>query len=398
VKPHDASRTTDPSDGGGARAREQTRRLELVNQAAQIISSDLDLDRMVQKVTDIATELSGAKFGAFFYNVDDDKGESYLLYALSGAPREAFEHFGLPRNTEVFAPTFAGESIVRSDDIRADPRYGKNAPHHGMPKGHLPVVSYLAMPVISRSGEVLGGLFFAHDEAGKFTQATEELVSGVVAHAAIAFDNARLLQRAEREIARRQRAEEAQQLLLEEVKHRVRNTLATIQAMAAQTFRDAPKQDQATFAARVHALAEALELVTTREWRHAPIGDIVTRAVAPFEEPNRRRFDIGGPAAALGADAVLALGLALHELATNAVKYGALSNEGGRVKITWSLGDGGSPRLYLNWTESGGPMVRPPEKVGFGTTLIERTLGGGGQHAGVKFLPEGVSCAFELPL
>jgi PAS domain S-box-containing protein len=115
----------------------QAERLEILNRVAQIISQDLDLDRIVQAVTDEATVLSGAKFGAFFYNVVDADVEAYVLYALSGASREAFERFGMPRNTAVFAPTFAGHSVVRSPDIRKDPRYGHNAPHQGMPEGHI---------------------------------------------------------------------------------------------------------------------------------------------------------------------------------------------------------------------------------------------------------------------
>jgi len=163
-----------------------------LNQIAQTISGDVGLERIVQTVTDAATELSGAKFGAFFYNVINKVGEAYLLYALSGAPREAFEKFGMPRNTAVFEPTFRGIAIVRSVDIRTDPRFAKNAPHFGMPKGHLPVVSYLAVPVISPSGEVLGGLFFGHDEPGRFSKRSEALVAGIAALAAIAIDNARL--------------------------------------------------------------------------------------------------------------------------------------------------------------------------------------------------------------
>jgi GAF domain-containing protein len=120
----------------------------------------------VQIVTDAGVELSGAEFGAFFYNVIDGAGESYMLYTLSGAPIEAFSKFPTPRNTEVFAPTFSGASIVRSDDITKDPRYGKNEPRRGMPEGHLPVRSYLAVTVISRTGEVLGGLFFGHAKTG----------------------------------------------------------------------------------------------------------------------------------------------------------------------------------------------------------------------------------------
>src|SRR5262249_49660780 len=134
--------------------RQHSYRLEMLNRITKAISSKLNLEQIVQTVTDAATELSGAKFGAFFYNVIDAEGERYLLYTLSGAPRAAFEKLGLPRNTAIFEPTFRGTGIIRSDDIRADPRYGKSAPHYGMPKGHLPVVSYLAVPVISKSDEV----------------------------------------------------------------------------------------------------------------------------------------------------------------------------------------------------------------------------------------------------
>ena len=135
-----------------------------------MIASQLDLDALVQSVTDAATELSGARFGAFFYNVIDEQGESFLLYSLSGAPRDAFEKLGLPRNTPIFEPTFRGLGIVRSPDITQDPRYGTMLPHHGMPGGHLPVRSYLAVPVVSRTGDVIGGLFFGHPETNVFTE------------------------------------------------------------------------------------------------------------------------------------------------------------------------------------------------------------------------------------
>src|SRR5258708_1927300 len=127
--------------------------LEILQRVGVAVASELDLDRAVQVVTDAATEVSGAQFGAFFYNVTDDSGERYTLYAIAGAPREAFSKFPMPRNTPVFAPTFAGEGVVRSGDITEDPRYGAMDPHRGMPAGNLPVRSYLAAPVISRSGE-----------------------------------------------------------------------------------------------------------------------------------------------------------------------------------------------------------------------------------------------------
>jgi PAS domain S-box-containing protein len=135
--------------------REERRALEVLNRAGSALAIQTDLERLVQVVTDAGVELSGAEFGAFFYNITNEAGESYMLYTLSGAPLEAFSKFPMPRNTEVFAPTFSGEGIVRSDDITRDPRYGKNAPRKGMPEGHLPVRSYLAVPVMSRTGGVM---------------------------------------------------------------------------------------------------------------------------------------------------------------------------------------------------------------------------------------------------
>ncbi|MGH8193104.1 MAG: PAS domain S-box protein [Woeseiaceae bacterium] len=191
-----------------AREREARSEAETLNEVARAVS-DLDLEAVVQKATDAATELTGAKFGAFFYNVTDEKCESYVLYTLSGAPREAFEKFGLPRNTPIFAATFRGEGSVRIGDVLADPRYGKNPPHKGMPPGHLPVRSYLAVPVVASSGEVLGGLFFGHPETDVFTERSERVVQGIATHAAIAIDNARLFNDAQREIAERKRVEGA---------------------------------------------------------------------------------------------------------------------------------------------------------------------------------------------
>ena len=157
-----------------------------------LLVTELDLDQLVRQVTDIATEAVGAEFGAFFYNVVNDAGEAYMLYTLSGAEPEAFADFGMPRNTPMFAPTFAGEAIVRIGDVLRDERYGRLPPHHGMPQGHLPVRSYLAAPVKSRTGEVLGGLFFGHTHPDVFTSAAEATLAGITWQAGIAMENARL--------------------------------------------------------------------------------------------------------------------------------------------------------------------------------------------------------------
>lgn len=187
----------------------KTRSLEALNSINSSIAAELDLKQLVQKVTDAATDLSGAQFGAFFYNVISESGEAYTLYTISGVPREAFASFPMPRNTKIFAPTFEGRGVVRYFDVMQHPDYAQNPPYNGMPKGHLPVRSYLAAPVVSKSGEVIGGLFFGHAEPGRFDDEAERVVSDIAKQAAIAVDNARLYAAAQKEIRERQQAEEA---------------------------------------------------------------------------------------------------------------------------------------------------------------------------------------------
>ena len=173
--------------------REHAANTEKLNEVGALVASTLDREAIVQKVTDIATDLTHAEFGAFFYNVTDPQsGDALMLYTLSGAPREAFAKFPNPRATAVFAPTFYGEGPVRLDDVTADPRYGRSAPYFGMPPGHLPVRSYLAVPVKGVKGDVLGGLFFGHSQVGVFTEQHERLALGVAAWASVALENARL--------------------------------------------------------------------------------------------------------------------------------------------------------------------------------------------------------------
>lgn len=172
--------------------RQYTENLETINSIGKAISEELDLKVISQKVTDATTRLTEAKFGVFLYNTVDEKGKSLMLYALSGAPKEAFEKFGTPQNTAIFNYIFSGKGVLRVDDITQDPRYGKNETQTGIPGGHLPVASYMAVPVISKDGTVIGGLFFGHPEAGIFTEAHEAVVLAVASQAAIALDNAKL--------------------------------------------------------------------------------------------------------------------------------------------------------------------------------------------------------------
>ncbi|MFE1598258.1 ATP-binding protein [Methylobacterium sp. ID0610] len=174
--------------------QEETERLEHLNRVSAALPAEHDLGRLVQTIIDHATALTGAAYGAFFERVpagrEGEAEEVWRLYSLTGAPREAFTRFGLPRPTGLFTPTFRAEGVVRCDDVTADSRYGT---HGGMPKGHLPVRSYLAVPVVSGSGETLGALLFGHPEPARFGPREERLILGFAGQAAVALDNARLL-------------------------------------------------------------------------------------------------------------------------------------------------------------------------------------------------------------
>jgi PAS domain S-box-containing protein len=234
----------DISDAKRAEAelREDKKSLETLNRIGASLAPALDLAQVVQMVTDAGVELSGAAFGAFFYNVVDAAGESYMLYTISGVDRAHFDKFPMPRNTAVFAPTFAGEGVVRSDDIKQDPRYGRNKPRKGMPKGHLPVTSYLAVPVVSRSGEVIGGLFFGHPEPARFSARHEQLLVGIAGQAAVAIDNARLFEAAQRELGERRRAEAALRELNQSLEQRVAAAIAE-REQAEEALRQSQKME-----------------------------------------------------------------------------------------------------------------------------------------------------------
>ncbi len=190
------------------RLREQARVLRTINDTNAILAAELDVETLVQRVIDTGTDIIGAEFGAFFYNVEIRDGVAYALHALSGAPLEAFASFPRPRITKVFAPTFEGTGVVRSGDITQDERYGAEGSRFGgMPPGHLPVKSYLAVPVVGRDKSVIGGMLFGHGEPDRFTEEHEAMITGVANQAAIAIANARLFEAAEAEIEERKRTE-----------------------------------------------------------------------------------------------------------------------------------------------------------------------------------------------
>jgi two-component sensor histidine kinase len=204
------------------------------------------------------------------------------------------------------------------------------------------------------------------------------------------------------DVTPRRQAEDHLRLVVNELNHRVKNTLAMMQAIAAQTFRSADDLEQAQekFTGRIMALARANDLLTGEKWVAASLRDVIEMTVGGYSVQDRERCTVEGPIVQLTAKTALSLSMALNELATNALKYGAWSNADGRIAIVWEVvaGETGQ-RLHLEWRERGGPPVAAPTKRGFGSRLIERGLAAEmGGRARMTFEPDGLTCVLDAPL
>ncbi len=235
----------------------------------------------------------------------------------------------------------------------------------------------------------------AYEEEVKRTQALSDLDQARGEFAETLQAQAEVLQA---ELARRRGIETHQKLLLDELNHRVKNTLATVQAVAMQTLRSKDTSHRDTFIARLFALSTQHDLLTLDNWEGANLDDVVLRALRPYEEQPSGRCKVEGPHVRLTPKRALALGMAFHELATNAAKHGALSIEGGSVEVSWQV-DPQTRGLKLRWQEAGGPRVAVPRYKGFGTRLIERGLSHElSAQVCLLFRPGGVICTWEMSL
>ncbi|MBF9234745.1 GAF domain-containing protein [Microvirga sp. BT350] len=357
--------------------QKETAALEVLNRTGTALAGELEVDRIVQSVVDAGVHLAGAQVGAFFYSGDAEEADGYRLFAWPGASHDDFAGFPPGRSSKAFVPTLADGETIRSDDLTRDPRYDYNAPYGRMPPGPAPVRSYMAVPVISRTGESHGALLFGHRRRGIFTERAERLVKGLAAQAAIALDNGHLYQAAQHEIAERAQAQSQQTLLIRELHHRVKNTLATVQAVVGATARTASSIDEfyEAFVGRIISLANTHSLLTEAVWQTAPLREILEKELSPYNDGTGERIVLEGPAVELPSEAAVPIGMSIHELTTNAAKYGALSVSGGRVFVKWTTEPNADGiHLKLTWLERGGPTVELPKKQGFGSRLLHRVL------------------------
>lgn len=194
------------------------------------------------------------------------------------------------------------------------------------------------------------------------------------------------------EVTEQRKQEESAALLLGELRHRIKNTLAVVQSIARNTFSklDDAEQPIRTFEARMGALAHAHDLLLANEWQRAEVGPLVHTALGSV---NPARFTAEGPECYVSPDGAMSLTLGLHELCTNAVKYGALSGDAGMVRISWTEAGG---KIHFAWEETGGPPCHPPAHRGFGLKLLGRVAGSSGEYGGLEFRPEGLVCRMSL--
>jgi PAS domain S-box-containing protein len=396
------------------------------------LASELDLERVVQLATDEITALTTAEFGAFFYNVVNDDGEAYTLYTLSGVPREAFADLPMPRNTTLFGPTFRGEHIVRLDDVTIDPRYGQNAPYFGTPAAHLPVRSYLAVPVIARSGDVIGGMFLGHSRAGVFTEEHERLAEGIAGSTAVAIENARLYAAAERARTAAEAANRAKDEFLATMSHELRTPLNAILgwAMILRTSGDSEamrRRALETIERNARAQTQIIEdlldvsrIVTGKLGLNISAVDLVTvidsvldsvRLAADSKRIElRRRVD--RTAAVVTGDA-MRLHQVVSNLLTNAVKF---TPPGGWIEVVLERGgemarirvqDNGIgmrreflPHVFERFRQADSSTTRTHGGLGLGLAIVRHLvdLHGGTVHADSAGEGQGSTFTVEIPL
>ncbi|MBB4041046.1 two-component sensor histidine kinase/Tfp pilus assembly protein PilN [Microvirga flocculans] len=353
--------------------RTETAALEILNRTGSILAAELDLDRIIESVVDAGIELTGAQFGAFFCGASQDGKEHYGQYPSEDL-RRAFAALDI---RAVCAPAFAeGKNVILDDLSQIMTDGGAALAGDGQP-GHSAIRSLIAVPVPLRTGDVHGILVFGHEKPGMFGERSERLLAGLTAQAAIALENSRLYRNAQSEIEERKQAQTQQSLLIRELHHRVKNTLATVQAVVGATARSALSIDDfyQAFVGRIISLANTHSLLTEAVWQTASLREILEKELRPYNDTRGERITLEGGAVELPSEAAVPLGMAIHELTTNAAKYGALSVPRGKVAVSWEsepLEDG--LRLTLVWQERGGPEVAPPARQGFGSRLLHRVL------------------------
>lgn len=350
-------------------------------QALEMVVQGAPLPRVLAYLTSVVEEQAAGEAVAAILTLD---GEGRLWTgaapSLPDDYNRAIDGLRAQENLGTCSRAAVTSQVVITPDIDTCPRW---APLKALPLG-LGLRAAWSQPIIARDGRVLGTFGTYFRERRGPTSLERRLVETLSQTAALAIEH--------------KRSDEHQQLLVNELNHRVKNTLATVQSIIVQTMRSASDLGSAREAIqdRIQSMARAHDLLTIENWSGADLAEVVRQALEPFDAGDAKRVEAAGPPVRLSPRQALALSMAIHELATNAAKYGALSQPRGRVRIEWSLVD---RTFEFRWTEAGGPPVEAPTQRGFGSRLLERGLSSElGGKTRLTYAPGGLVCEITAPL
>lgn len=424
--------------------RDESHVLELLNSTGSALASQRDLRSLLQTATDAATGIAGARFGAFFYHGKDSTKSLYTLYTLSGAVSQDAESFAEANPTALFGPSLRGHGVIRSGDVGADARFGAGPGQWNFPNGHPSVRSYLSMPVVARSGEALGTMFFGHPEPDVFTERTERIVGGIAAQAAVAIDNARLYEAAqhsaeerkvllESERMARAEAERTSQMkdeFLATLSHELRTPLSAILGWA-QVLRRGSRDPSdlqrglQTIERNARAQAQLIEdlldmsritsgkvLLDMQNVAPAPFIDAAIDTVRPAADAKNIRIEkVYAPDVGTIAGDPARLQQVIWNLLSNAIKFtpggGAvtieLAQHAGQVQITVrDTGAGIRPEfithVFERFRQADASTTRRHGGLGLGLSIVKHLIEQHGGTVRAESPGEGLGSSFTIEL
>jgi two-component sensor histidine kinase len=300
-----------------------------------------------------------------------------------------------PLDVSICAEVILQPGLTVIPDVRKDPRFASNPLVTGEPH----IRFYAGVLLETSNGLPLGTLCVLDDDVRGLSEPQAFALQTLARQVMALLELRRALVQRDRALAARERAEQQQTLLTRELHHRVKNTLATVQAVAGSTARSATdmKEFRHAFSGRIAALAKTHAIITDDVEQRASVLNLLRIELARFAETNTRRVTLRGPGAMLSSEIAIPLGMAIHELTSNSVKYGSLSTKRGRVTVTWTVT--GSDTLHLEWLERGGPTVQPPNRRGYGSRVLDRVLRGQARaEVTINYDPSGLHVLIDLPL
>jgi two-component sensor histidine kinase/PAS domain-containing protein len=377
-----------------AEAQRYATQLQALARASLKITAAETLDVTIQEVVDAAREIIGVHQSVVSLTRGPDWSQAINAVSLSDKYEAYRDYAKAPAGSGIYALVCETNRPMRlaQAGLEAHPRWRGFGEHTA---DHPPMRGWLAAPLVAQNGENLGLIQLSDKTDGTdFGEGDEAVLVQLAQLAASAIEHAATE-------AKRHQAEERQKLLIRELHHRVKNTLATVQAILGTTGRSSRTIEDfyRAFSGRIESLAKTHMLLTEDLWQIAKLRELLETELRPYQNTGVERIRLAGPDVELPSEVAVPLGMALHELTTNAARFGALSVRGGRLDVTWRVTSEHNDGLHLEWSERGGPTVEVPEQEGFGSRVIDRILAAQtNAKISMNYHPTGLQAVIDLPL